>query len=114
MELMTSKSSVAVDLELRRKIKRLAAKLDLSQGDIIRIAIADFENRINQGIFPQQNEDLNSIKIKQDMHKFTQLVWEEDKEVKQIQEKLNSPLEDGTEIDLEDIIIRNWKTGLEE
>ena len=57
---------------------------------------------------------MNILKIKQEMHKYTEIVWKEVKEVKFIQEKLNSPSEENNDTDLDHIIIRNWKTGLED
>ena len=112
---MALKTTVAIDPLLRKKIKQLAAKMDVSQGEIIKMAITEFEKKLISGGPLHDQKELQKKKIKQEMHKFTEMVWAEDAEVKSIQEKLNiQSEEEGREIELEDIIIRNWKTGLEE
>ena len=43
---MTVKTTVAIDNDLRKMIKKLAAWLDISQGEVIRRAIAEYEKII--------------------------------------------------------------------
>jgi predicted transcriptional regulator len=112
---MASKSTVAIDPTLRKKIKKLAARFDISQGEIINIAIAELEKKLNKGEFSQQLEDIELKKVKEEMHEYTKRVWAKDEQVRIIQEKFISPAKiEDEEIDLDDIIIRNWRTGLEE
>jgi predicted transcriptional regulator len=107
--MMASKSTVAIDDTLRKKIKKLAVILDLSQGEVINKAIQELEKKI----LTQKKADLISIdngsSIESLLNQATLQVYESDPEFRDIQEKLFS----GPET-IDDFIIKNWNSGLDE
>lgn len=82
-------SSVTVDDELRKKIKKLAAEHDTTQGEIIKIAIELYEKASKQ----MRNEIIPEARsiIKQDLERHEREDWK-----KEIRKKLTAP---GIDID---------------
>ena len=107
-----SKTTVAIKQDIRKKVKKLASILDVSQGEVIERAVNMFENSILSqfGKNKALEADLTTEKI--DINKIledaTQKIWARDPEVKAIQEKLQT----GPET-IDDFIITNWNSGLE-
>ncbi len=88
-------TSITVDDELRKKVKRLAAELDTTQGEIIRQAIEEFEVKF------RKTETRNEIAV-ETMQKASEkrknIPWR-----KEIKEKLCKP-----GIDIDELRITNW------
>ncbi len=89
-------SSVTIDDNLRKKIKKLAAELDTTQGDIVFRAIAEFEKKLNIDV-KQHNKIARTI-IQSAISDQPQLRWR-----KKIREKLLQP-----GIDIDELEIRSW------
>ena len=106
---MKNKTTVAIDTDLRRTIKKLAAWLDISQGELIGLAIAQYEKVIlNQAINPDQSKKSGKIEIDTILQAATEAIWSEDPETKAIQQKLKKG-----QISLDKILLNNWDYGLE-
>lgn len=106
---MTEKTTVGIDKDLRKKIKKLAAWLNLSQSEIIKRAIAEYEKSVISKIRSQENNK-NAIEneIEKILQTATDLIWTEDPKSKEIQLKLQQ----GSET-IDDFIANNWDFGLE-
>jgi len=86
---MTAKTTVAIDRELRKIIKKLAACLDISQGEVIRRTIAEFEKSIiNKNVYPNTSKEKVKKEIDTILQAATDAVWEDDIKTREIQEKL--------------------------
>jgi len=106
---MSSKTTIAVDKSLRKLIKKLAAWLDISQGEVIKRAIAEYEKKIlTQNKRLDKNDDDIKIKIQEILKASTESVWMKDQKTKEIQQKLLKDIES-----LDDYLLNNWDTGLE-
>ena len=106
---MTEKTTVGINKELRKSIKRLAAWLDISQGEVIKRAIKEYEKIV----ISNKNNHYNNVKnaktdIQKLFQKATEAIWAEDPETKRIQQKLIQGPES-----IDDFIINNWDSGLE-
>ncbi len=111
---MTSRTTVAIDKELRKKLKKLSAWLDITQGEVIKRALGIFEKELlkNRGGNTKENNTLNkisAIEVKQVLKDATKIVWKMDPERKATQQKLSS----GTDT-IDNYILNNWESGLEE
>jgi len=105
---MASKSTVAVDVDLRKKIKKLSALLDLSQGELIRQAVAEFEQKLLKRNGPPEKKDLNETeRINLAFKEATMEVWAKDTKTKKIQQKLM----EGPET-IDDFILNEWDPGI--
>ncbi len=98
---MGTHSSIAVSPKLRKTIKKLAAFLDVSQGEVVEKAITIFENTVitsaNVGLTGKNASKTHVQKI---MEQATKDVWKEDPERERVQRALmESP---GT---IDDVII---------
>ena len=106
---MTNKTTVAIDTDLRRTIKKLAAWLDISQGELIGRAIAQYEKVIlNQGVDLDPSKKSGKGEIDTILQAATEAIWSEDPETKAIQQKLQKG-----PISLDKILLNNWDYGLE-
>ncbi len=106
---MTIKTTVAIDTDLRRTIKKLAAWLDISQGELIKRAIAQYKKIIlNQGTDLDPSEKTGKDEIDTILQAATEAIWLEDPETKAIQQKLKKG-----RISLDKILLNNWDYGLE-
>lgn len=107
-----NKTTVAIKQDIRRKVKRLASILDVSQGEVIERAVDMFENSVLSQLSQKKAMEKNSLPGKIDVNKIledaTQKVWARDPEVKALQEKLQT----GPET-IDDFILTNWNSGLE-
>ncbi len=111
---MTSRTTVAIDKELRKKLKKLSAWLDITQAEVIKRALGTFEKELlkNKGGNTKENNFLNktsAITVKKVLKDATKIVWKMDPERKAIQQKLSS----GTDT-IDNYILNNWESGLEE
>jgi hypothetical protein len=89
-------SSITVNNNLRKKIKKLAAELDTTQGDIVAQAILEFEAKLEK-----KNTTHNKIArniIKSAISDNPSLEWR-----KKTREKFMQP-----GIDIEELEIRSW------
>jgi predicted transcriptional regulator len=109
---MASKTTVAIDHTLRKKLKKLASLLDISQGEVISRAISAFEKSIlsqmteNKQLMEESHK--TEIDVKRILMEATQKVWAQDPERKELQKKL----QEGPET-IDEFIITNWNSGLE-
>jgi len=111
---MTTRTTVAIDERLRKRLKKLSAWLDITQSEVIKRALTLFEKDIlqekqisvnaNLKIRDTQKSDIEKI-----LKEATKIIWELDPNRKIIQQKLFV----GTDT-LDEILLNNWKTGLEE
>lgn len=106
---MTVKTTVAIDSDLRKIIKKLAAWLDISQGEVIRRAIAEFEKFvITKNVYPNTSKEKVKKEIDTILQAATDAVWEVDIKTREIQEKLKK----GPST-IDEVILNNWDSGLE-
>ncbi len=111
---MGARTTVAIDESLRKRIKKLSAILDVSQGDIIENAISDFERKVLHSHVKGGGDDIDNIdspskRVEKLFEAATKEVWASDPEIKAIQQKL---LETPGTID--DFIIDTWDSGLDQ
>jgi len=107
--IMTIKTTVAIDSDLRKIIKKLAAWLDISQGEVIRRAIAEYEKAIiNKDVYPNTSKDKIKKEIATILQAATDAVWEDDIKTREIQEKLKKGPSS-----IDEVILNNWDFGLE-
>jgi len=109
---MTIKTTVAIDQTIRKKLKKLASILDISQGEVIKRALSVFEKSVllqlreKKGLGKKSSiEDIDVTTI---LEETTQKVYAGDPELKAIHEKLQT----GPET-IDDFIITHWDSGLE-
>ena len=82
--------------------------LDIPQGEVIKKAIGDLEQKILSESLQTDSIDLSTEnRIKQELHHYTEMVWEMDPKAKKYQQKLMA----GTE-SIDDFMFKNWRTGL--
>ncbi|KKL71736.1 hypothetical protein LCGC14_2091960 [marine sediment metagenome] len=106
---MTFRTTVAIDSDLRKIIKKLAAWLDISQGEVIRRAIAEFEKSvIVKNVYPNISKEKLKNEIDTLLQAATDAVWEDDIKTREIQEKLKK----GPST-IDEVILNNWDFGLE-
>ena len=106
---MTVKTTVAIDSDLRKIIKKLAAWLDISQGEVIKRAIAEFEKSvISNNVYPNTSKEKFKKEIDTILQAATDAVWEDDIKTREIQEKLKK----GPST-IDEVILNNWDSGLE-
>jgi predicted transcriptional regulator len=106
---MTFRTTVAIDSDLRKIIKKLAAWLDISQGEVIRRAIAEFEKSvINKNVYSNTSKEKLKNEIDTLLQAATDAVWEDDIKTREIQEKLKK----GPST-IDEVILNNWDSGLE-
>lgn len=108
---MSSKTTVAIDKKLRKKLKKIALFLDLTQNEVIERALSLLEQNIVSKIkeFSSKNpSDTSKETIKNTLDIISQKVCEMDKNHKKIQDILYSGPES-----IDDIITTSWITGLD-
>jgi hypothetical protein len=107
---MVLKTTVGIDEVLRKRIKKLAAWLDLTQGEVIRNAIDTYEKAIFSPTETPRSKPLDlskEDKIVAILKQATEEVWAADPETREIQQRL---LAESDTID--DYIVKKWRTGL--
>ena len=83
--------------------------LDIPQGEVIKKAIGDLEQKILSESFQTDSIDLSTEnRIKQELHHYTEMVWEMI-ESKKISTKIN-----GWHRIHDDFMFKNWRTGLDD
>lgn len=105
---MTIKTTVAIDSDLRKIIKKLAAWLDISQGEVIRRAIAEYEKSVIKNVYPNTSKEKIKKEIEEVLQAATDAVWEDDIKTQEIQRKLKK----GPST-IDEFILNNWDSGLE-
>ncbi|MHA1282758.1 MAG: ribbon-helix-helix domain-containing protein [Promethearchaeota archaeon] len=106
---MASKTTIAVDKSLQKVIKKLAAWLDIPQGEVIRLAIAEYEKKILNNVKNSNEKELElKNEIQQILNASTEAIWKEDPKTKEIQQKLKKEINS-----LDEFILNNWNSGLE-
>ncbi len=110
---MGSKTTVAVDQELRKKIKKMSALLDITQSAVIARALITLEKEI----MSNKEETLNQSTPKKEKTQYisknlkdaTQKIWSRDPEREEIQMKLQKGA-----YSIDDFLMNEWITGLED
>ena len=108
---MTSRTTVAIDNKLRKRLKKLAAWLDKTQAEVIKEAISLYEKEIfksekSQNERKSPEKDLsNSLKIQ--LEEATKKIWDQDPERKALQLKLMTKQDK-----LDEFILNNWDLGV--
>ena len=101
-----AKTTVAVDQDLRKKIKRISALLNITQSAVIERAIDNLEKEImsTEGKNHTQSRPPieNVLDISEILKEATQKIWERDPEREDIQKKLRK----GTQT-IDDFLINN-------
>jgi len=109
---MIPHTTVAIDQVVRKKLKKLASLLDVSQGEVIKQALAMLEEKILTGKLESRQSNPTARLDKKDIGRIlaeaTRKIWAINPEIKRIQEKLYS----GPET-IDDFIINDWNSGLE-
>ncbi len=107
---MASKTTVAIDDALRKRIKKLAAWLDLTQGEVVSKAIEAYEKVAFQAGQNEQDEDdgkSKEAKVRRILKQATEREWQSDPEARELQQRLMS----GPET-IDDFVIKKWRSGL--
>jgi hypothetical protein len=107
---MGMKSSVAIDSDMRKKLKKMAAILDKSQKDIITEALQDYEIKIGFKFRNDLNStepEKNDIDIEKILKHATEVVWKNNPKKKKRQMRLFS----GSDT-IDEIITQSWDSGL--
>ena len=110
---MTSRTTVAINKELRKKLKKLSAILDITQAEVIKRALSIYEkeifkNKEGNDLEKSNVNDLINFKVQEVMKQATQTIWKQDPDRKIIQQKLS----EGPET-IDDFILNDWESGLE-
>jgi len=95
---MTEKNIIGIDKNLQKTIKKLAAWLDISQSEVIKKAITEYE----------KNFIFNKGEVEKILQAATDKIWAVDPKSKEIQLKLLQ----GSET-IDDFIANNWDSGLD-
>ncbi|MHA1719483.1 MAG: ribbon-helix-helix domain-containing protein [Promethearchaeota archaeon] len=125
---MASKTTVAVDQKLRKKIKKLSALLDIPQSAVIEKAITNFEKElISNKNLPKTNaendsndkmnnfskidniDSIENIDVSKILEEATKKIWKKFPEL----EKKQKMLQKGPQT-IDDFLINDWITGLED
>lgn len=107
---MTSRTTVAIDKELRKRLKKISAWLDITQAEVIKRSLSLFEREIFKNKNDRSSKEKKVISTtKITLKNATEMIWKEDPKRKAIQQKLSS----GSET-IDDFILDNWDTGLKE
>ena len=110
---MASKTTVAVDQKLRKKIKKLSALLDIPQSAVIEKAIASLEEEMIKNKNPKKkmtiNNNYNNIDISKILEETTKKIWKKYPE----REKNQKLLQKGSQT-IDDFLLSEWITGLED
>ena len=111
---MASKTTVAVDQKLRKKIKKLSALLDIPQSAVIEKAIASLEKDMLYNKNPNENNNKTIIKndkinVSKILEEATQKIWKKDPE----REKIQKILQKGSQT-IDDFLLNDWITGLQD
>lgn len=106
---MPSRTTVAIDKKLRKRLKKVAAILDITQSEVIERALDIYEKTlkekiISRGNIPKENEKDEVQKI---LKNATKLIWQQDPERKILQKKLKK----GSDT-IDDYILNSWVSDL--
>lgn len=108
---MTSRTTVAIDDKLRKRLKKLAAWLDITQAEVIKQAISLYEKEIFKSEKNQNKrkftESSLSASLKIQLEEATKKIWDQDPERKALQLKLLTKQDK-----LDEFILNNWDLGV--
>ena len=96
-------TSVTIPEELRKKLKKLAAKYDTTQGKIIEMALNLMENKMVEKI-SKKNKKVEKI-----LNEISKKIRKNDQELKKRREKLEKK-----GISIEDVIGYSWGVDFED
>ncbi|MHA1652140.1 MAG: hypothetical protein ACTSYB_18315 [Candidatus Helarchaeota archaeon] len=109
---MTIKTTITIDQQVRRKLKKIASILGISQGEVIKRALNLFEktllDELNKNKIVKQNLKHKKIDIEKILEDATKKVWKMYPECKKIQKILQTGPES-----IDNFIITEWNSGLE-
>ncbi len=107
---MASKTTVAIDQKLRKKIKKLSALMDIPQSAVIEKAIAILEKEMIFNKNPNKNITKNdNIDVSKILEEATQKIWKKYPE----REKNQKILQKGSQT-IDDFLLNDWITGLQD
>ena len=107
---MASKTTVAVDQKLRKKIKKLSALLDIPQSAVIEKAIASLEEDMIKNKNPKKKmTSSDNIDISKILDETTKKIWKKYPE----REKNQKLLQKGSQT-IDDFLLSEWITGLDD
>lgn len=108
---MTSRTTVAIDDKLRKRLKKLAAWLDITQAEVIKQAISLYENEMFKSEKNQKRQKISesnsSVSLKMLLEEATKKIWDQDPERKSLQLKLLTKQDK-----LDEFILNNWDLGV--
>ena len=109
---MTNRTTVAIEKDIKKKLKKLSAILDITQAEVIKRALVLYEKDFVEKKIQEEGErvysDKDSMVSVQDILKnATKIIWAQDPERKALQQKLM----EGPET-IDDVILNEWDTGL--
>ena len=85
---MTDKSIIGIDKNLQKTIKKLATWLDISQSEVRKRAITEYEkNIIFNKIYQEKNKHINKSEVEKILQAATDKIWAVDPKSKEIQLK---------------------------
>ena len=99
---MATRSTVAVNLKTRQRLKKLSALLDLPQGEIIKKALEIYEQILFQKPLKSKSKPINK-KVQEILKESLLQLWEQDPERKALDLKLIAKNEDN--FDFNEVII---------
>lgn len=108
---MTSRTTVAIDGKLRKRLKKLAAWLDITQAEVIKQAISLYEREISKSERNQKRqkftENNSFVSLKILLEEATRKIWDQDPERKSLQLKLMTKRDN-----LDEFLLNNWDLGV--
>jgi len=108
---MTSRTTVAIDNKLRKRLKKLAAWLDKTQAEVIKEAISLYEKEIFKSETNQNErrstENNLSTSLKKQLEEATKKIWDQDPKRKALQLKLMKRQDK-----LDEFILNHWDLGV--
>jgi hypothetical protein len=110
---MIQKTTVAIDPQLRKRLKKIGALLDISQSEVIKRAIDMFETELLNDSTKKiskkiESEESADEKIKRILREANEKVCAEDPEYAKNQKKLYKG-----SITIDDVISNTWESGLD-
>jgi ribosomal protein L10 len=107
---MNAKTTVAIDIELRKRLKKIGVLLDLSQNAVIERAVDLLEKNImaNNNSIPEKRSASTKKTVDEILEQASAIVCAQDPEHKKIQESLSQGA-----ITIDDVIVNSWNSGLD-
>ena len=107
---MSSKTTVAIDKKLRKKLKKIAFFLDITQNDVIERALELLEQNVIKQVNKSSNKTNNASRtqIENVLNDISEKVCQADPEHKKVQDVIYSGPKS-----IDDVIISSWNVGLD-